>query len=438
MTNNPDSNSIFSVPPDVMILSTEECLEESRIILDIEFKPTKQVCPECASRHCRPDGFCKVRTIRHLPVAGKSVFLRYTPRHFVCDDCGAVFQESVSWIHSRLQMTEALFIEIYLSLTENVSIRSIAEKECVSKRVVQHVLELSAAERPAELPEVLCLFDFMAHVGTWNPDTHSWDMYTSLCGIADGSTGELLDIIPDTRVAGLSGYFGSYTFNQLGKVRYVVCDLGSSALSAAVTGRFFPSAMVGIESSHVIKWLNAAMKRIRMRILRGSEQQEPALSEEDRMLLKNNARLLIMRLVPGSPSASPETDNRLLRMLELFPDIREMYDIQKEFLNIIQGEPLPDAIRRDFEDWLHRVSASGVPEIRDAAVSLGHWRRYILNGLQLRSYSTGCMEIMHTIRKFRRISGGTHSFESMRNRLLLICGPVHPDNSSIVGGDNPA
>ncbi|MCD8104317.1 MAG: transposase [Lachnospiraceae bacterium] len=309
MTNNLVSNSIFSVPPGVIIQSAEECPEENRIILDIEFEPTEQVCPECASRHCRPDGFCKVRTLRHLPVAGNSVFLRYTPRHFVCDDCGAVFRESVSWIHSRLQMTEALFIEIYLSLTENVSIRSIAEKECVSECVVQHVLKLSAAERPAELPEVLCLFDFKANVGTWNPDTHSWDMYTSLCGIADGSTGELLDILPDTRVAGLSGYFGSYAFNQLRQIRYVVCDMGNSALSAAVTGRFFPSAMVGIESSHVTRRLNAAMNRIRMRILRSSEQQEPALSEEDRMLLKNNARLLIMRPVPGNPSASPEADN---------------------------------------------------------------------------------------------------------------------------------
>ncbi|MCD8104315.1 MAG: hypothetical protein LUF35_04770 [Lachnospiraceae bacterium] len=248
MINATVLNALLKPSPDITVLSTEECPEENRIILDIEFEPTEQVCPECSSHHCRPDGFCKVRTIRHLPVASCSVFLRYTPRYFVCDDCGAVFRESVSWIHGRLQMTEALFIEIYLSLTENVSIRSIAEKECVSERVVQHVLELSAAERPAELPEVLCLFDFRANVGTWNPDTHSWDMYTSLCGISDGSTGELLDIIPETSVTSLSGYFGSCAFNQLRQVRYVICSLGCSALSAAVTGKFFPSAMVGIES----------------------------------------------------------------------------------------------------------------------------------------------------------------------------------------------
>ncbi|MCD8104309.1 MAG: transposase [Lachnospiraceae bacterium] len=177
------------------------------------------------------------------------------------------------------------------------------------------------------------------------------------------------------------------------------------------------------------------MNRIRMRILRGSEQQEAALSEEERMLLNDNIRLLIMRSNSVETPALPVSDDRLQRMLEIFPDIRELYGYQKEFRDIIQGDSLPDAIRRDFEDWLYRASASDVPEIRDAAISLGHWRRYILNGLQLRSYSTGCMEIMHTIRKFRRISGGTHSFENMRNRLLLICGPVHPGNSSDPGGD---
>lgn len=175
-----------------------------------------------------------------------------------------------------------------------------------------------------------------------------------------------------------------------------------------------------------------------MRILNGSERQETGLSSGERRLLEDNARLLTIKPTPVDPSASLVSDNRLSRILELFPDIREMFGFQKEFRDIIQGEDLPDAVYRSFEDWLHRASVSDVPEVRDAAVSLGHWRRYILNGLRFRSYSTGCMEIMRTIRRFRRISSGTHSFNNLRNRLLLICGPVHRDGLSDGCNGEPA
>lgn len=170
MSNQPDLNNVLSLPPGVMILSSEDYPFQNRITLDVEFLPEEQVCPRCGSRRCSIKGIWKPQIIRHLPSGGRSVFIRYTPRSFMCEDCRVTFKESVNWIHPSLQMTNALFAEISLCLTENVSIRSIANQEYVTPCVVKDVLDLSAAGRPEELPVVLCIFDFRAKTGTWDSD----------------------------------------------------------------------------------------------------------------------------------------------------------------------------------------------------------------------------------------------------------------------------
>ncbi len=433
MTNNPDLNSILSIPPGVLILSSEDCPSQNRLTLDVDFLPEEHVCPRCGSHHCIANETGKPQNIRHLSSAERSVFIRFTPRRFVYEDCRAAFKESVSWVHPGLQMTDALFMEILLRLTENVSIRSIADQEHVTPCVVKDVLDLSAARKPEELPTVLCMFDFRAKVGTWDSDIHHWDTYAYLCGIADGATGELLDILPETDAACLSDYFGSYTVRQLGRIQAVICSMKGSFISAA--RKFFPSAAVGIESSYAPDRLNSAMDQIRMRHLGDPAIQDPSRLAENRLLLKGAARFL--RIMPSGefPVMPQDTSHqeRLSRVLELFPDISEMYSILMEF-SAVMADDSPDTVRRDFNECLKRASSSAVPEIRDAASTLRRWRGYILNGLRFSDYGTCCMEIMEAIRAFMHISGDTRSFEDLRNRLLLICGPVHPASPS----DSPA
>ncbi|MCD8011776.1 MAG: transposase [Lachnospiraceae bacterium] len=431
MTSKPDPISLLGLSPEVKILSVEDCPSQNRITLDVEFEPEEQVCPRCGSHHCVLKDTGQTRAIRHLPSAGRSVFIRFTPRRFACEDCRAVFKESVSWIHKRLQMTDALFAEISLRLTENVSIRSIANREYVTPCVVKDVLDLAAAGKPAELPVALCMFDFRAKVGTWDSDIHHWDSYAYLCGIADGTTGVLLDILPGADIACLSDYFGSYTISQLSRVRLVIC--GMNGIFISVARKFFPSAVTGIEPCCMSGCLNAAMDRIRMRALSNPAGQEPGQSAENQLSLRETARFLRIRPSSGEIPVphNANAQERLSRVLEVFPDISEMYTLLTEFGAIITSD-WPGTVRQDLNKWLEHASSSSVPEIRDAASTVRHWRGYLLDGLEFRDHCICCMELMGTIRAFMRVSGCSHSFEAMRNRLLLICGTVHP--ASPAGG----
>ncbi|MCD8337963.1 MAG: transposase [Lachnospiraceae bacterium] len=425
MSNQPDLNSVLFLPPSVMILLSDDCPAQSRLTLDVEFLPEEQVCPKCGSRRCSINETGKPRTIRHLPSGGRSVFIHYTPQRFMCVDCHASFKESVSWIHPSLQMTDALFTEISLRLTENVSIRAIADQEHVTPCVVKDVLDLSAAGRPAELPVVLCMFEFKAKAGTWDSDLHHWNTYTYLCGIADGTTGVLLDILPRTDMACLSDYFSIYTVKELSRIRLVICGMNVSFISLA--RKFFPSAVTGLEPCCMSSRLNAAMDRIRMRALSAPARQEPSQSVEDQLFLRETARFL--RIKPSSGETPvPQNANaqkRLSRVLEVFPDIREMYTLLVEFSTIITSD-WADTVRQDLNRWLDRASSSSASEIRDAASTVRHWHGYLLNGLEFKDHCICCMELLGAIRTFVQIPGGPRSFEDMRNRLLLICGTVHP------------
>ncbi|MCC8103847.1 MAG: transposase [Clostridiales bacterium] len=335
-------------------------------------------------------------------------------------------------------MTNALFTEIFLRLTENVSIRALADQEHVTPCVVKDVLDLSAAGRPAELPVVLCIFDFRAQTGTWDSDLHHWNTYTYLCGIADGTTGVLLDILPRTNMACLADYFSSYTVRQLSRVRLVICGMNGSFIS--VSRKFFPSAVTGIEPCCMSSRLNAAMDRIRTRTLSDPAMWESGQSVEYQLFLRETARFLRIRPSSGEIPVpqNANAQDRLARVLEVFPDISEMYTLLVEFSTIIASD-WSGNVRQDPNRWLERASSSAAPEIRDAASTIRHWREYILNGLEFRDHCICCMELMVAIRTFMRMAGCPRSFEDMRNRLLLICGTVHPASPSGCGrGFHPA
>jgi len=299
----------------------------------------------------------------------------------------------------------------------------------VTPCVVKDVLDLSAAGKPVELPAVLCVFEFPAKGGTWDSDIHHWDTYAYVCGIADGSTGVLLDILPGADTACLSDYFGSYTVRQLSSVRLVICSMKGSFISVA--GKFFPSAAIDVEPCYVSSCLNAALDRIRTRILNDPATQESAQSGEYRLLLKETARFLRIRPSSGGIPVPQNAgaQERLSRVLEIFPEFSEMYTLLTEFSAIITSD-WSDTVRQDLGRWPEHASPSAVPEIRDAVSTVRRWRGYILNGLESRDHCVCCMKLMEAIRTFMRVSGGSHSFENMRNRLLLICGTVHPASPS--------
>ncbi|MCD8362167.1 MAG: ISL3 family transposase [Lachnospiraceae bacterium] len=424
MARHISANRLYELPPDVKIISSVEHPGHERIDLTVEFTPQGRICPKCGSSHCWIKESGKTRTVRHLPAANRSVFITYKHRRYFCNDCHATYYESVDWISDQFQMTNALLTDICLQLTDMVSIRDIARREHITPAIVNDVLNMISIGRPESLPEVLCVDEFKGNAGVWNPETGRWDKHKFLCNLTDGNSGVLIDVLPVINGKYLIDYFKKFPLEERRKVKFFCCDMHSGFMYVAK--ECFPNALICIDLFHVVNRVNIAMDQIRRRIQHELSKQKSAASEENYRLLKNSAYILKTKEANKAKLwgiKQDERQERLGQILELFPDISEMYDRLQEFLVIVDEKSY--AIQRmEFGNWLDRTASSEVPEIRSASSTLRHWRGYIQNGWKYHHSSGVCEGINNKIKVFKRISFGVHSFENFRKRLLLICGPI--------------
>ncbi|MCD7804809.1 MAG: ISL3 family transposase [Oscillospiraceae bacterium] len=391
MTRLISANRLYQFPPEVKIISSVEHPSLDRIDITVELPPQDRICPRCGSHCCTVKESGKIRTVRHLPAANRSVFVSYKRRRFICSDCRATFYESVYWIHDHLLMTNALLADICLQLTEMVSIRDIAKKELVTPDVVGDVFNLISIDHPDELPSVLCADEFKGDAGDWNPNTGRWNTHKFLCNLTDGSSGVLIDVLPYIDKKYLVSYFRNYSVQQRSKVQFFCCDMHAGFMSVAK--ECFPNALICIDLFHVVNRLNDAMDQIRRRIQHEVISMESNSSEENYTLLKKSAYILKTKEANKAKLwgvKQAEKQERLDRILALYPDISEMYDRLQEFLVIIDEKSYVIQ-RMEFGNWLNRAESSDVPEIRSAATTLRHWRGYIQNGWKY-NHSSGVCE----------------------------------------------
>lgn len=93
-------------------------------------------------------------------------------------------------------MTKALMVDICLKLADMKSIHTIAAEEMVTDEVVSGVLNTISFDRPAHLPEILCIDEFKGDSGDWNPERERWDVQKFNCNITDGASHILIDVPP--------------------------------------------------------------------------------------------------------------------------------------------------------------------------------------------------------------------------------------------------
>lgn len=263
MARQLSTKRLYQLPPDITIISSVESPARNRIDITVETPPQERICPHCGSRNCIVKDSGRIQTVRHLPVANRSVFVTFRHRRFLCKDCRASYYEPLDWVHDRLRMTNSLVTDICLQLTEMVSIHEIAKLEHVTDETVTSVFNIISIDRPSSLPKSLCVDEFNGETGTWNPECEHWDINKFHCNITDGSAGILIDVLPAIKKDFVADYFMQYPLEERRRVKYFCCDMHSGFIS--IGKACFPDAIICIDLFHVVNRLNMAMDAIRRR-----------------------------------------------------------------------------------------------------------------------------------------------------------------------------
>ena len=127
--------------PDVKVLHTQ-ISEQGDFILTVESTVSSTRCHRCGRELHKSHGHDAWVTVRHLPILGRPVYLRYRPKRYRCEVCEGqpTTTQRLSWHEPNSPQTTAYDTHLLLQLI-NATVEDVSLKERLAYDVVLGVIE---------------------------------------------------------------------------------------------------------------------------------------------------------------------------------------------------------------------------------------------------------------------------------------------------------
>lgn len=219
---------------DIILINIEE-FSDSKVI---EFKMQQRIhkCPSCNSETSKVHDY-RVQQVKDIPMFGYNTILKVHKRRHVCKACGKKFYESLPFLPKYQRTTNRLWMYILKELEETRSMKSIAFSVNLSGPSIARVID-KVSYGLSSLPNTISIDEFKGNPGR-----------KFQCILTNPRKQEVLDILPERTIEGLSAYFS--TFKGRNKVKYVVMDM--SNLFRSMAKNCFPKAQIIADKYHVYR-----------------------------------------------------------------------------------------------------------------------------------------------------------------------------------------
>ncbi|PRO67311.1 ISL3 family transposase [Alkalicoccus urumqiensis] len=379
-------------------ICTKSEMVEGALHLHVELRRKPHRCPECFSRTNRVHDY-RYQKIQHLKMWERPTVLFYRRRRYVCS-CGKRFAESNTFVnryqrHSR-EWNQALGLRIIQGKNFTDSAGQFHTSPTTAMRRFD-TLSASMLQEVEELPPVLSIDEYKG-------DTNKGKYQVIL---ADGVTGEPLDILPDRTSRTVRHYL-----QQKGQaVQVVVMDMSSSFKSAVQQAIGNP--VIVADRFHFCRSIYWALDRVRRRV-----QQE--FHDYDRKKCKR------MRHVFHLPFEQLSEKQRwyLDRYLSLSEELRQAHQLKEAFHAWFQrakeiGSEDGRSVKEELWSFYAQVEASEMPDFQDALTTFRNWESEILNSFTF-GYTNGPIEGLNNQTKvIKRNAFGFQRYDRFRLRILL-------------------
>lgn len=363
------------------------------IYLQVEKKRETQVCPECGALTDLVHDY-RTQRVRDLSVQGKKVYWNYRKRRYRCFCCEKRFYEKCPLLPKYHRITNRVAFSALDELSRKQSMKDIAERLNISSASVARYLRNLHFGRPDRLPEVISIDEFRGNT--------EFGRFQTI--ITDLKKRKVFDILPDNEERTIFEYFRQ--FEDRDRVKYFVSDMKKEYVRIAKL--LFPNATVVTDRFHVLRYACFALENVRKRV-------QKDLSKEFRLYFKRSRLLLLMH----REKLTPFSMNRVSRMLEICPELRDAYLLKEKMYSLFASEDCETAKRR-FSEFMLFAGVAEIPEYRECTTMMTNWAPLILNAFKCR-YSNGFTEgCNNTIKVIKRTGYGYRNFENFRSRILLV------------------
>ncbi len=386
--------------------------ENDTLIIQVTLKPFACICPVCNTSTSHIKEY-KLKRIKHSALNHRKCLIEYRARRFVCDNCGKTFYETNPFVPSGHTISNLTVLNVLQELKEpNATFASVARHNFISPTKAQEIFDSFVRIPKGSLPHIICIDEVYAL---------KYNHSKYVCILLNFLTHEMVDMLPDRKKYSLLNYFDKFPLSERNNVKYVVIDMYNTYRD--VVHMKLKNAIIAVDSFHVIKNINSALDKVRIRIMKGQKKDSI-----EYYLLKNFNWLLLANEV----KENKRKYNKRLRRYINYPQLLDMVvNISSElnmayrfkdlyvFFNTVSDY---NHAEHDFLEFMNKVKDCKIPEMIEMIKMLNNWHDEIINSFIVvddRRLSNGIMESRNSIVKLIKKTGnGYVNFARFRNRCM--------------------
>ena len=393
MLDNQTVSILLSLP---CIEVTEVVLEKGKIEIKCESILGESMCPNCLSKTSKTKQK-SVKTVRDLPLLGREVYLEITVRQYVCENCNRHFNEKFDFIEEHNLMTKRMAKYLY-ECAKKESVEHICGRENIQWKTMQNIFEKYSNQDIKELRKRVVkkigMDEFAIKKGKNN--------YAVV--LVDLETGMVIDVLEDREKAAIIAYFKEKGQEYCDQIEVFSCDMWEGFSNAAK--ELFPNADVVIDRFHFFHHLNQVLDRERRRLRKKYPNEEK---------IKNIKWLLYKKW----DNLESEEKQALLKAFRYSKELRNLYFLKNELVNIFDSEISKEAAEQICGEWIIHAQSLNNASMNIFLKTFSFWKNDVLNFFTHR-VSNGIVEgINNVIKMIKRRAFGFRNFLNFRAKIMV-------------------
>lgn len=383
-------------------------------VLEVAIRSTRRpACHHCGSVSVTGHGRNE-RRVRDRACSYPCV-LRWSQRRFRCDDCTQTFRETHPAIAGKRRATERFRRHLFERACDE-PFTDVASSEKVPPYRVEESFEAHAASELVDLeaapPRVLSLDE--------SAFRKRFRFHTVF---SDPERGAILDLVEGRGKAAVFGGLLAMSDQVRAGIETVVIDCHWPYRQAVE--ELLPQARIVADKFHIIRAVDAAAQRVRMRV--GRRRYRQRIGHQGGIARQHNpannptvyrSRWVFMKR--GNKLTVAEREWLWAVLESSVDELRRAWALKELFAAIYEAPDRLEAERR-LNEWIDAISRAGIPEFLNTWRTLQWWSEQILSYFDDRVTNSFAEGITNKIKVLKRRSYGFRDPARYRHKVLLSC-----------------
>lgn len=404
-----------------------------------------EVCPECGSVEYVIKDY-QIKKINHSVSTSSPCIIKYKARRYKCKYCGKIFYETNPFAlvnekvstYTRIMVLEAL-------RSHTATFTSVAKQYKLTTQTVMNIFDNWVDCSRKKLPEIICIDEIYTN------KLSNTSKYA--CVLLNFKTREIVEIYSSRHKSTLANKFTSISLEERNNVKAIIIDMWEPYRE--LIHRYFKNSIVVIDSFHVIKHLNDAITKIRLKAMRKFADEKRSLSKKDKLIDKNMFYYMLKKFhffftkhyddiyegefkIPKMKTKWKKAEI-LKYLLEIDDDLKYAYELKEKYreFNLCAKYESCD---EEFDDLIKKFLNCRLEEYREFGRMINKWKIEIKNSFKrvsigidnkgkeiIKRLSNGPMEGTNSrLKCILKNANGYRNFPRFRNRCFFTINKNEP------------